>query len=611
MQNKIKKNPTEIRTWLLILAMVCLVLFIYSGLTNSSFINIDDDLYVYENSNVINGLSLDGVKWAFTDTKTNHWFPLTWLSLMLDAQIYGMNPGGFHFTNILFHIINSILIFFLFSKLTGEFWKSAAVALLFAVHPLHVESVAWITERKDMLSSMFWAGAIIIYIDYTQKRGIWKYLMCALFFVFSLMSKQMAVTLPFLLLIIDFWPLKRLSYRSVFEKIPLFAIAAAISVATFMIPKTQGALYSMKTFPIGTRIINAVASYFLYVKKSIIPIDLAIFYPYRDGGPEAILVAAGIMLILFMTLFAIVKYKTRPYLAFGWFWFSGTLVPVIGLVQIGSQSMADRFIYFPITGLFALFIWLVADIVKDNKNAEKAALAVFLVVITAFTFTAKAQTQYWKNSITVFERAINVTENNFTAHKNLGVALVRDSQFKRAFSHFQECLRIAPEYGNDIYLNMGGAYLMNFILDFNPDPDALTIQLLEQQIQGLEKSIMYYKKELSSHPGKQKALKGLKMATHAIISMRKIMEYEISDTSVTRSEFLNILKLKAGFMPYDNKIWYYAAKLEASSGRLDRACNYFQKIKDKGLLTKAENDSDLQLLFSTGEGNKLKTWCGK
>ncbi|MBC8198731.1 MAG: tetratricopeptide repeat protein [Desulfobacteraceae bacterium] len=445
--------------------VVCLflaltVLAVYWQVGNHEFVNYDDRDYITENQHVQAGLTLKSIAWAFTSTHASNWHPLTWLSHMLDCQVYGLNSGGHHFTSVFFHILNSILLFLVFKRMTGAFWESAFVAALFAVHPLHVESVAWVAERKDVLSTFFWMLTMGAYILYIQNPGIKKYLLTVLLFALGLMAKPMLITLPFVLLLLDYWPLGRLNKRShafplLWEKIPLFVLAAASSIVTFFVQQSGGAVRSLDALPLFVRISNALVSYISYIVKMILPHNMAILYPHpKDFSIWQ--VAGACLLLVFISFMAVKTFKRRPYFLVGWLWYLGTLVPVIGLVQVGSQSMADRYTYVPLTGIFIIIAWGISDLAarwRYKKEGLAAATAVFLSVLMVITWF---QVRHWTNSITLFKHAINVTANNSVAHNNLGVAFADQGKIAEAIKHYTETLRIRPSYAN-AHNNIGNA----------------------------------------------------------------------------------------------------------------------------------------------------------
>ncbi|MDI6688756.1 MAG: tetratricopeptide repeat protein, partial [Desulfobacterales bacterium] len=492
------------REGLVCLFLVIAILGVYWQVGNHEFVNYDDNNYITENQHVQAGLTLKSIAWAFTSTHAGNRHPLTWLSHMLDCQIYGLNPGGHHFTNVFFHILNSILLFLVFKKMTGAFWKSAFVAALFALHPLHVESVAWASERKDVLSTFFWMLTMGAYIFYVENPDIKKYLLTVLLFALGLMAKPMLITLPFVLLLLDYWPLGRfqvknsdtdqhkeenpqkdtkskkrksrkhltentvqakeatisdyqwsLAYALVREKIPLFVLAAASGIVTFF--AQQGVMSSSEAFPITVRIFNAFVSYVGYIIKMAWPVHLAIFYPH-PGMPPGWQIVAACLLLALISFTAVKTLRRYPYFAVGWLWYIGTLVPVIGLVQVGLQSMADRYTYIPLTGIFIIIAWGIPAIAAGWRYKKESLAAVSVILLFILMATTWFQVGCWRNSVTLFSHAIDVTENNSIAHNNLGTAFADQDKASETVKHYTEALRIDPMYA-DAHYNMGNAFI--------------------------------------------------------------------------------------------------------------------------------------------------------
>jgi len=436
------------------LVLITLVTYIQVG--TFDFDNYDTARYIYENSHVKKGLTAEGIRWAFTTTHVSNWHPLTWLSHMLDVQLYGLDPGAHHLTSLLFHIANTILLFLILAIMTRDLWPSSFVAALFAIHPLHVQSVAWLAERKDLVCTFFGLLAIWSYIRYAHYKRSDRYLSVLLFFILGLMAKPMIVTLPFILLLLDYWPLKRFQFgiplqdvsgstrqttsmvSLVIEKIPFFIAAAASCMVTLYAQTSGGAISSLGSYPLHVRILNALVSYAGYLGKMFWSAKLAVFYPHPGVWPMWQIMASG-LLVTATTLLALRFVKSRPWFIVGWLWFLGTLIPVIGLVQVGAQTMADRYTYVPLIGIFIIISWGLSDLVNQNliKRGRKALIAAVILGVL-MTVTWK-QVGYWKNSVTLFERALEVTENNYVAHNNLGHRLMELGETKDA-------IRINPEY---------------------------------------------------------------------------------------------------------------------------------------------------------------------
>jgi tetratricopeptide (TPR) repeat protein len=449
----IKRHQKILAIYLL---LILTILVTYWQVKDFNFVGFDDELYITENSHTQSGLTIDGIVWAFTTFHAGNWHPLTWLSHMLDCELYGLNPMGHHWTNLLFHMTNTLLLFFMFQKMTGAIWKSAFVAALFALHPLHVESVAWVAERKDVLSTFFGMLTILAYIRYVKKRNFLRYSLIFIFLSLGLMAKPMLVTLPFVLLLLDFWPLERLKYYShhqssklfslIYEKIPLFIPVAISSVLTIFAQKEAGALYSFESLSANTRIANAFVSYASYIVKTIWPQNLAIFYPHSFGMLSLWYVFLAAFAMAGISFFSIRLFKQRPYVAVGWFWYLVTLIPVIGLIQVGAQGMADRYTYIPLTGLFIMLAWGISDLLK-KWHYRKTVLAVCAIILL-FTFSTRSyfQIRHWENSAAVFKNAIQTTKNNWLAYRELGLALMRDGELDDAVFYYKKALQIRPNY---------------------------------------------------------------------------------------------------------------------------------------------------------------------
>ncbi len=455
------------RNFIISFFLALITLAVFWQVHNFDFVRYDDDKYVTENHHVQSGLTKDGIVWAFTSVDVSNWHPLTWLSHMLDYQLYGSNPAGHHLTSLFLHIVNTLLLFFILKRMTGFIWQSAFVAALFAIHPLHIESVVWVAERKDVLSTLFFMLSLSAYVRYVECPGIYRYLPIILFFAFGLMSKPMLVTLPFVLLLLDFWPLGRLQFRKsilnisetsmqtaakwdeiksnvglIIEKIPLLIIAAA-SIGITLYAQWTG-IAPIQSLPFGTRISNALVSYTSYMAKMVWPESLAVFYPYPDIMPIW-QVGGSILLLILITLIAIRSVRRYPYVMTGWLWYLGTLVPVIGLVQVGNQSMADRYTYIPLIGLFMIIAWAMPDFLARWRYRRVALALSAACVIGVLMTVSMFQVRHWHDSVTLFEHAISVTKNNYVMHSNLGASLAEQGKYDDAVLHYAEALRIKPD----------------------------------------------------------------------------------------------------------------------------------------------------------------------
>jgi len=453
------------------LLLLISTLLVYWPVRHFEFIDYDDSDYVSQNKVVLRGLSWEGLRWAFVRGHAANWHPFTWLSHMLDVQLFGLNAGRHHLVNVLFHSANVVLLFLMLRKLTGAIWRSAFVAGLFALHPLHVESVAWIAERKDVLSTFFFLSTIWAYVKYVEKRQlqsrkftvIWYFVGLGLF-ACGLMSKPMLVTLPFVLLLLDFWPLRRLRndgwlVRSgmgglLLEKAPFFALAIASSVITLLAQTRAGAATSFENLPLGTRLMSATMAYCGYIAKMFWPDPLAVFYPYRqDWTLTHVLLAVGCLLV--MSVVSIFLAKRRPYLFVGWFWYLGMLVPVIGLVQVGAQAMADRYTYLPSVGIFIAGIWGAHELTAKWRYANVAWAAIGCVALVACAAVTARQLAYWKNTEELCRHALQVTQENFPAHAALGAYLLEHGRIEEAKHELAETIRLNPQHASAHYL-LGG-----------------------------------------------------------------------------------------------------------------------------------------------------------
>jgi len=453
---------------LICLFLVISTLVVYWQVRNYEFVNYDDSLYVTDNLRVQAGLTLENVRWALTATQSSNWHPLTWMSHMLDCQLYGLHAGRHHLISMLFHIMNTLLLFLVFREMTGDLWQSSFIAALFALHPIHVESVAWAAERKNVLSTFFWMLTMWSYVRYSRHPEIKRYLLVMLVFVLGLMSKPMLVTLPFVLLLLDYWPLSRLQpglsanvagslqpkatgIRLVLEKIPLFVFAGASCAVTLGVQP----LYSFDQFPLHVRIANALVSYAGYIGKMIWPGNLACIYPYPQQIPAWKVTAAGLFLV-FISFLAVRSVRRRPYFLVGWLWYLGTLVPVIGLVQVGPQAMADRYAYVPLVGLFIIIAWGFSDIAARWRHKTVLLSICAGMVLSALMVCTWFQVGRWQNSITLFEHALKITDDNWLAHTNFGKALFDEGRLDGAVYHYNKAITIKPDCVPALY-NLGKA----------------------------------------------------------------------------------------------------------------------------------------------------------
>ncbi len=447
-------------------AAICFALAVgtfalYSPILSHAFLNYDDPDYIVNNPHVNSGLTWSGIIWAFKSGYAANWHPLTWISHMIDCQLFGLKPAGHHLVNVLFHTANTVLLFILLNYLTGAIWRSAFVAALFAWHPLHVESVAWASERKDVLSAFFWMLTLLAYTRYVAEGKLQAkrnstlgflaspfYWLALILFACGLMSKPMVVTLPFVLLLLDFWPLQRFNastfQRLLLEKIPFFVLMVASCIITLHVQK--GALWSTAALPFSFRLANALVSYVSYLSKMFLPVNLALIYPYPHSLPLPVVAATVIVLFLLSAIF-LFQAKRCPYLIVGWLWFLGTLVPAVGLVQVGVQAMADRYTYLPSIGIFILVAWGIGDLVSSAPRKRETCILAGGAVLAACLVLTSLQLRYWRNSATIFSHTVEVTTDNYAADDCLGKTVDHDLGKPAVAEQFlKEAVSLEPDF---------------------------------------------------------------------------------------------------------------------------------------------------------------------
>ena len=488
--------------------LVCIFLSVASliafwQVNHCDFTNIDDPRYVTDNNAVQNGLTMEGIRWAFMTLYAEFWHPLTWLSHMLDVQLFGLEPQGHHLTNLFFHIANTLLLFLVLRRMTNTLWQSAFVGALFALHPLHVESVAWVAERKDVLSTFFWMLTMGAYVYYVERPRLTRYLAVILCFVLGLLTKPMLVTLPFALLLLDYWPLRRFARKKLaqeartennkpgpgdkrkgksrknrpiegaaktekpadnkyqwklilpllWEKAPLFALTVLSSIVAYIAQKGVSA-ESIENLPLGERFANAFISYILYIGKMIWPVHLAVYYPYLGSRPLWQVLGA-VLLFVALSLMVIRAAKNLPYLAVGWLWYVGTLIPVIGIVQVGRHALADRYTYIPLIGLFIMVAWGVPELLKGWRYRKEILFLSSALSLLCLSIATWTQVGYWKNSILLFEHAFRVTAHDSVVYKNRGSAYAEGGYYRQALQDLQKAIELDPKY-TWAYVNRAG-----------------------------------------------------------------------------------------------------------------------------------------------------------
>jgi Tfp pilus assembly protein PilF len=483
------------------------------------FVNYDDPQYVYQNTRITNGLNVAGIAWAFTHIHAENWHPLTTITHMLDCQLYGLRAGGHHSTNVLLHTIGVILLFIVLREMTGVFWQSAFVAAVFATHPLHVESVAWIAERKDVLSGVFFMLTLLAYLRYTRAPSSGRYLLVAVVVALGLMSKPMLVTLPFLLLLLDYWPLGRFQAietgggrqlsQLIVEKVPLIALSAVSSIVTFL--AQRGAIGWTEQLPVLARISNAIVTYVVYIWQMLWPAKLAVFYPHPENRLPMWAISLALVVVVGITIATFVLQKRAPYLIVSWLWYLGMLVPVIGLVQVGWQGHADRYTYLPQIGLYIAVTWAVTDLTRSRRSQRLALGVAAVVVLGILTWSSRLQASYWRDSETLFTHALAVTSNNDVALNNLGIIFLDKGQLDEAISQLQAAIDLRPENG--------------------PAHDNLAKTLLRKG--RLPEAMVHYRKFLEIEPGNVEARNTLGTAliqqgrvSEAIAQWREVLAIE-------------------------------------------------------------------------------------
>ena len=568
------------------LALISLIAF--SPILSNGFTHFDDPMYITDNQSVKTGFNTESIIWAFTTMDASNWHPLTWLSHMLDWKIFGANAAGHHFVSLIFHICAAIFLFLLFNKTTGRFWPSVFVAAIFAVHPLRVESVAWVAERKDVLSMFFGLAALYTYAFYVEKPVVSRYLICLFLFILGLMTKPMLVTLPFVMLLLDYWPLGRFQKeplpaipvkppktapamtdrrkskkmqikepaakitakpektrlpfpaRILTEKIPFILLALVSSGLTIWAQQQGSAIQSLQKLPFADRLSNAVVSYVAYLLKMFWPINLSVFYPYQNALP-AWQVAGAALILLSISAWAIYTIKKTPFIFIGWFWYLGTMVPVIGLIQVGSQSMADRYTYLPSPGIIIMLVWSLLYFIQSQKIRRNILLPAGMALLLVLSVLTWRQSGYWKNDIELFTHALNITENNFLAHNVLGTVLCEAGKRKEAIEHFQAAVRIVPQDAKNYY-NLGLAY---------------------DQEGNKEIAMDYYQISLKMNPHDAKTHSNLGVVLDAFGKSKEAMEH-----------YQTALEL-------DPKNWnahYNMGNIYKEKGNMDKAFEHFREV---------------------------------
>jgi protein O-mannosyl-transferase len=491
---------------------------VYGRVVGFDFVDYDDLFYVTRNPQVLAGLTWDGVKWAFAKTHVNYWCPMTWLSFMLDREIFGVGAWGFHLTNVLLHIADTLLLFWVLRRYTKALWASFFVAALFGLHPLHVESVAWVTERKDVLSTLFWMLTMLAYVRYAENPTAKRYIIVCVTFALGLMAKPMVISLPFVLLLMDYWPLRRFRpedgigiglFRLILEKIPLLALSAIAGVVTSVAAKTS--IANSSVFSLGYRISNALVSYCDYILKMFWPVKLAVFYPHPSAGIAGWKIVVSAVVLLAITVIVILL-RRRRYLLAGWLWYLGVLVPVIGFVQVGTQAMADRYTYIPLTGVFIMLVWLADDIVGRRRRRRFIAAMAGSAIIAVLGVLTFKQVGYWRDTETLFTHTTAVTQDNILAHDILVMYYAEKGDLQAQRHEIEEIMKVTPK-SHAVFFDFAKGLAMdgwtdgaikyyNRVLEMTPgDKDAYCALALIRAASGdFVSAIELYRKGLQYNP---------------------------------------------------------------------------------------------------------------
>ena len=591
-----KTNPTPLIC--VILALV--TFFTFWHVQQNNFVNYDDPDYVTENVMVQKGLTGESVVWAFRANHASNWHPLTWMSHMMDCQMYGENPVGHHRTSLFLHAVNAVLLFLVLKKMTGAIWRSAVVAALFALHPMRVESVAWVSERKDVLSGFFWLLTMLFYARYTETRAQNRaasvnYALTLVCFALGLMSKPMLVTLPCVLLLLDIWPLNRSkilsssaakSFKGVpttrsfsmsellIEKVPFAVLTLIFSIVTVWAQKSGGSVRTLTDLPMASRINNALVSYIRYIEKSLWPDGLAVFYPLPEAWPGWAVI--GALLFIGVITFCAFKFaKHLPYISMGWFWFLGTMVPVIGIVQVGIQSMADRYTYIPMIGVYIVVAWGVYQLMQKVPNARIILAAASAVVLGACIIVTRSQIVFWRDSEILFRHALAVTKDNYTAHQNLGILLAKQNKLDEAKQHFEAGLKIYPNVAEshhnmgNILLNLGqpdlalSEYLEAIRLKPDYDASYMNLGLLSVKQGRFKDAAGYYSKAVELKPEDCVAHYNLGTAY-----------FELGQLADAETQYTKAISLQPAHVPS----LYQMGRLSLRLGNRDRAVYNFSEV---------------------------------
>jgi Tfp pilus assembly protein PilF len=598
---------------LIMVVLVAVNLFIYYQVRHFEFTGWDDPLYVTQNSEVSQGLSWEGLRWSFSTGHAANWHPLTWISLMLDVQLFGIAPGPIHFTNVLFHIVNSLLLFWVLYRMTLALGLSAFVAGLFAAHPLHVESVAWVAERKDVLSTFLLLLTFWAYRRYVERPAPKRYWSVFLLFALALMAKPMVVTLPvLLLLLLDFWPLRRASFKEgqrriwlqlIREKLPLAGLAIIASLVTLVVQRHGGAIASSEVFPFGARVSNAFVSYILYLIKMIWPTGLSAFYPFHLWPAWA--VVSSVLGLTGISFLAFRMAERHPYFIVGWSWYLVTLVPVIGLIQVGDQARADRYTYVPSIGLFAAVAFSASAKVPHRGIFKIASPILGCLVVVVLALPAASQAACWKNSLILWQHALSTTTRNVHANVNYGFALMDKGEVSEAIAHYNEALQIDPNFA-EAHNALGVALLerkqvieagrhfeqaLRIKPGFSDARGNMGIALMRQGKQ--EEAVPYFRRALAAEPDDAQLHQNFGLALAQMGKPSEAMAHFLEairikpDFAEPRTQLGNIFLMQGNT---DKAIGYYREAIRIKPDQADAHTNLGIGLMDKGLIQEAAQE---------------------
>ncbi|MBF0568996.1 MAG: tetratricopeptide repeat protein [Nitrospirae bacterium] len=572
------------RNCLMVIFFAVAVFAVYIPLYGSGFVSFDDLNYVTLNSHIKEGLTLNNIMWSFRSTYFANYHPVTWLSHMADISLYGLKPMGHHLTSVLFHAGNTVILYLLILLMTGKYGQSVAVAALFAFHPFAVESVAWVSERKNVLSTFFWLLTIVVYVYYTRRPTLAKYAAALGLFALSLMSKPMAVTLPFTLLLIDYWPLGRFQsgrrpvLKSIIEKLPFFVFSIASGIVTILVQQREGAIVPLDGLPMSGRLVNAITSYWGYIEKTIYPVGFAVFYPHTDVFSESEVAIKGLSLLV-ITVAAFLLRKRAPYILMGWLWYVVTLVPVIQVIQVGGASMADRYAYVPLIGLYIILCFVVAGLIESRPKVQKITPVIFTAILLTLAVLTWRQAEVWRDSGTLFKHASDVTKGNYVAYNEYGMYLEGEGRLDEAIREFSKGLEVAPDntllnFNMWEALNAKGSkdeadkYYLKALPrgnDNTGEPSLFKMRGVElMRAKNYDKAVQYLSKALQAAPGDAELYNYLGLCLGAQKKYKESLEV-----------FLNGLRAN----PSSWELYFHRGLILKAMGREDEAAESFQNSR--------------------------------